>query len=84
MDISGLQIRLSGRSGLRRTNMRAYYRNLTFGNLGGPIHIIRKNIVREPEIITLPHPHIRGHFKSNIDYSWNSSKSKNGVLTLKI
>ena len=84
LDISGIQIRLSGRSGIRRTNMRAYYRNFTFGNLGGPIHIIRKNIVREPEIVTLPYPYLRGHFKSNIDYSWKSLKSKNGVLTLKI
>jgi len=79
-DISGLKLRLSGRSGTRRNNLRSTYKNRIYGNLIGPIHYNKKT----KKYITIPSQKIRGYLKSNIDFALKVSKSKNGALSLKV
>jgi hypothetical protein len=67
IDISGVKFKLSGRSGIRRNNMRKFKKTKYFGNLIGPIH----SSMRVKRNISLYNPQLIGHIKSNIDYSYS-------------
>jgi hypothetical protein len=80
IDISGVKFKLSGRSGIRRNNMRKFKKTKYFGNLIGPIH----SSMRVKRNISLYNPQLIGHIKSNIDYSYSWGITRNGCLSLKI
>jgi len=46
----------------------------------GPQHFTAR--MKKPKIITLPR--LRGYLRSNIDYAFNVSKSKNGSISFKV
>jgi hypothetical protein len=79
-DISGIKLRICGRAGIRRNNLRSLYKTRFYGNLMGPFHLTEKMI--KPKMITLPR--LRGYLRSNIDYAFSVSKSKNGSISFKV
>jgi hypothetical protein len=79
-DVTGLKLRLSGRAGIRRNNLRSTYKNRIYGSLLGPTHLNK----RTRRILTNPSTKLRGYMKPNVDYAFKVSKSKNGALSLKV
>jgi len=80
LDITGIKFKLTGRPGVIRSNVRSFSKTYFYGNLLGPRHFNSKTLKR----ISLTNPVLRGTIKSNIDYSFYTSKSNNGSITLKI
>jgi hypothetical protein len=80
IDISGIKIRITGRAGIRRNNLRSLYKSKFYGNLMGPLHFVAK--MKKPKTISLPR--LRGYLRSNIDYAFSISKSKNGSISFKV
>jgi hypothetical protein len=80
IDISGIKIRITGRAGIRRNNLRSLYKTKFYGNLMGPLHYVAR--MKKPKTITLPR--LRGYLRSNIDYAFSVSKSKNGSISFKV
>jgi hypothetical protein len=46
----------------------------------GPLHFVAK--MKKPKTISLPR--LRGYLRSNIDYAFSISKSKNGSISFKV
>jgi hypothetical protein len=80
IDISGIKIRITGRAGIRRNNLRSLYKTKFYGNLMGPLHFVAK--LKKPKTISLPR--LRGYLRSNIDYALSVSKTKNGSISFKV
>lgn len=80
LDISGIKFLMSGRTGIKRNNLRSVHNTRLYGNLIGPRYTSQK-IIKDK---TMYIPHIKGYIKSNIDYTKAISKSKNGSISLKI
>jgi len=78
--ISGIKFLMSGRTGIKRNNLRSIRKTKFYGNLIGPRYISDKLLKSKTVYI----PHLRGYIKSNIDYTKAISKSKNGSISLKI
>ena len=79
-DISGIKIRIKGRAGIRRNNLRSLYKTRFYGSLLGPRHSTTKLLKAK----TISTPRIRGYLRSNIDYAIKEAKSQNGSISLKI
>jgi len=79
-DITGLQLRLSGRLGTTRNNLRSTYKNRIYGSLLGPNHLN----IRSGKNITIGSPKLRGYLKPNVDFAIKISKTKNGAVSLKV
>jgi hypothetical protein len=80
IDVSGIKIRITGRAGIRRNNLRSLYKTKFYGNLMGPIHYVAR--MKKPKTISLPR--LRGYLRSNIDYAFSVSKSKNGSISFRV
>jgi hypothetical protein len=80
MDISGVKFRLTGRIGTKRNNLRSQYKASIYGNFFGPF-IYTAPMLRPK---TLPLQFSRGQIKSNIDYSYSVSKTRNGAVSFKV
>jgi hypothetical protein len=79
-DITGIKVRITGRGGTRRNNLRSMYRTRFYGSLIGPFHSTTKLL----KPISIPLQRIRGYMKANIDYAFSVSKSTNGSISLKV
>ena len=80
LDISGVKFRISGRIGTKRKNLRSIYKNSIYGNFIGPFNYTSQMLRAK----TLPLLYVKGHIKSNIDYSYYVSKTKNGAVSFKV
>jgi hypothetical protein len=80
MDISGVKFRMTGRIGTKRNNLRSLYKSSIYGNFFGPF-IYTAPMLRPK---TLPLQFSRGQIKSNIDYSYSVSKTRNGAVSFKV
>jgi hypothetical protein len=80
LDITGIKFKLTGRPGVIKSNVRSFSKTYFYGNLLGPRHFNSKIL----KTTSLMNPMLRGTIKSNIDYSYYTSKSNNGSITLKI
>jgi hypothetical protein len=80
VDISGVKFRMTGRVGTKRNNLRSLYKTSIYGNFFGPFNYTAN--MYKPK--TLPIQFIRGHIKSNIDFSYSVSKTKNGAVSFKV
>ena len=79
-DISGIRMRITGRAGIRRNNLRSIYKTRFYGSFLGPRHSSIKLLKAK----TISAPRIRGYLRSNIDYAFKVSKSKNGSISFKV
>jgi hypothetical protein len=73
-------MRIKGRAGIRRNNLRSTYKTRFYGSFLGPKHSTIK-ILKAHSIST---PRLRGYLKSNIDYAFSVSKSQNGAISFKV
>lgn len=80
VDISGVKFRMTGRIGTKRNNLRSLYKTNLYGNFIGP-YIFAGRMLRAK---TLPLLYIRGQMKSNVDFSYSVSKTKNGAVSFKV
>jgi hypothetical protein len=80
LDISGIKFRLTGRLGIKRSNLRSFSKTLIYGNLFGPNYSsskLKKNI-------SISIPFLRGTVRSTIDYALKVTTGINGSISLKI
>jgi hypothetical protein len=80
VDISGVKFRMTGRIGTKRNNLRSLYKTNIYGNFIGP-YMFAGRMLRAK---TLPLLYNRGHVKSNVDFSYSVSKTKNGAVSFKV
>jgi hypothetical protein len=73
-------MRITGRAGIRRNNLRSIYKTRFYGSFLGPRHSSIKLLKAK----TISAPRIRGYLRSNIDYAFKVSKSKNGSISFKV
>jgi hypothetical protein len=79
-DVTGIKIRLGGRTGISASNARRFKKLYFFGNLIGP----RYYNYRTRKTINLTNPNLRNTLKANIDYSYSVGVNRNGSISLKI
>ena len=79
-DITGVKFKMTGRAGIRRNNLRSMHKASFYGSFISPYHYTVKLL--KPQSISLPRT--RGYLRSNIDYAFGVSKSKNGSISFKV
>jgi len=79
-DISGIKIRINGRVGLRRNNLRSLHKTKFYGNFFGFRHSTQK--LKKPKMYYSPK--LRGYLRPHIDYAIKLSKTMNGAVSFKV
>jgi hypothetical protein len=80
VDVTGIRLRLGGRSPMATSNTRRFSKSYFYGSLIGARYYNKKMNTNT----TIYSPISRGTIKSNIDYICKPGISKKGVITLKV